>query len=68
MENLFSFSLPLVSALHRLTLQKPDHQQCQLAFIAEFAITAQHTPGAENVVADALSRPPTVVAKIITQS
>ncbi|MFN9906525.1 MAG: hypothetical protein ACK56F_10430, partial [bacterium] len=33
-------------------------QQRHLAYISEFTTDIRHTPGSENVVADALSRPP----------
>jgi len=36
-------------------------QQRHLAYISEFTTDLRHTPGSENVVADTLSRPPTIV-------
>ena len=42
-----------------------DHkQQCLLAYVAEYTADIQHGPGVENVVADALSRPPAMVAVV----
>ena len=38
-------------------------QQPQLSFIVKFTSDIRHTPGQENVVADALSRPPTATAQ-----
>jgi hypothetical protein len=38
-------------------------QQRQLSFIAEFTSDIRHTPGQENVVADALSRPHSATAQ-----
>ena len=49
---------PLVAAFHRLSPPKSARQQRQLAFLSEFPLTIQHTSGISNVVADALSRPP----------
>ena len=49
---------PLVDALHRVSTPKSARQQRQLVYIAEYAITPIYTPGANNLVADALSRPP----------
>ena len=49
---------PLVSALFRTSPPWSGRQQRQLSLIAEFTSDIRHTPGAENVVADALSRPP----------
>jgi hypothetical protein len=51
---------PLVTAMTRVTLPQSACQQRHLAYISEFTTDLRHTPGAENVVADALSRPPTV--------
>jgi hypothetical protein len=49
---------PLVTSLFHTTPPWSAHQQRQLSFIAEFTSDIRHTPGQENVVADALSRPP----------
>jgi hypothetical protein len=53
---------PLVTSLFRTTPPWSAGQQRQLSFIAEFTSDIRHTPGQENVVADALSRPPTAAA------
>ena len=49
---------PLVSALFRTSPPWSGRRQRQLSLIAEFTSDIRHTPGAENVVAAALSRPP----------
>jgi hypothetical protein len=46
---------PLVTSLFRTTPPWSARQQQQLSFIAEFTSDIRHTPGQENVVADALS-------------
>ena len=43
-------------------------QQRPLAYMAEYTADIQHMPGVENVVADALSRPPAVVAVLLSAS
>jgi hypothetical protein len=53
---------PLVTSLFRTTPPSSTRQQRQLSFIAEFTSDIKHTPGQENVVADALSCPPTATA------
>ena len=50
--------LPLVSALSRVSPPWSTRQQRQLSYISEFTSDLRHTPGAANVVADNLSRPP----------
>ena len=50
--------LPLVSALSRVSPPWSACQQRQLSYISEFTSDLRHTPGAANVVADNLSRPP----------
>ncbi len=45
----------------RVTPPQSASQQRHLAYISEFTSDLRHTPGSENVVANALSRPPTVV-------
>ncbi len=52
----------LVTSLFRTTPPWSARQQGQLSFIAEFTSDIRHTPGQENVVADALSRPPSATA------
>ncbi len=54
---------PLVTSLFRTTPPLSAHQQRQLSFIAEFMLDIRHTPGQENMVADALSHPPTAAAQ-----
>jgi hypothetical protein len=49
----------LVGALHRVSEPWSARQQLQLSFISEYTADIQHTPGAANAVADALSRPAT---------
>jgi Integrase zinc binding domain len=53
---------PLVFALHWLSDPWTARQQRHLSFIAEYTTDVRHMAGKENVVADALSRPATVVA------
>jgi len=48
---------PLTFALHRQSDAWSARQQRQLSFVAEYTSDVQHLLGAENVVADALSRP-----------
>ena len=55
---LYTDHKPLVAALGRLTPPWSARQQRQLAYIAEFTSDVRHIPGANNHVADALSRPP----------
>jgi hypothetical protein len=52
---------PLVAAMVRVTPPQSARQQRHLAYISEFTTDLRHTPGSENVVADALSRPPPVL-------
>jgi hypothetical protein len=47
---------PLVTSLLRTTPPWSARQQRQLSFITEYTSDIRHTPGQENVVADALSR------------
>ena len=48
---------PLVAAMARVSPPWSARQQRQMAYISEFTSDFLHTPGAANVVADALSRP-----------
>jgi hypothetical protein len=52
---------PLVASMTRVTPPQSARQQRHLAFVSEFTTDLRHTPGAENVVADALSRPPSLL-------
>jgi hypothetical protein len=49
---------PLVTSLFCTTPPWLARQQRQLSFIAEFTSDIRHSPGQENVMAEALSRPP----------
>jgi hypothetical protein len=53
-----SATLPLTFALKRTTDPWTARQQRQLAYLAEFSVQLCHVKGTNNVVADALSRPP----------
>ncbi len=52
---------PLVASMTRVTPPQSARQQRHLAFVSEFTTDLRHTPGTENVVADALSRPPSLL-------
>ena len=54
----FTDHKPLVAAINRVSPPWSARQQRHLAFISEFTTDLQHLPGASNVVADTLSRPP----------
>ncbi len=54
---------PLLTSLFRTTPPRSARQQRQLSFITEFTSDIRHTPVQENVVADALSRPPSAAAQ-----
>jgi hypothetical protein len=45
----------------RVTPPQSARQQRHLAFVSEFTTDLRHTPGSDNLVADALSRPPPVL-------
>ena len=49
---------PLLSSLVKVSESWTPRQQRQLAYLAEFNVILRHVAGADNVVADALSRPP----------
>ena len=49
---------PLVFALHRARDAWSARQGHHLAYVAEFTSDLHHVAGADNVVADCLSRPP----------
>jgi hypothetical protein len=51
--------LPLTLAMRRVSPLWSARQVRQLAYVSEFSTDIRHTPGLKNVVADALSRPPT---------
>ena len=59
---LFTDHKPLVAAMtRRVTPPQSARQQRHVAYISELTTDLSHTPGSENVVADALSRPPPVL-------
>ena len=49
---------PLTFALHRVSEPWSARQTRQLSYLAEYTADLRHVPGAQNVVADTLSRPP----------
>ena len=55
---LFTDHRPLTTAIFRSSLPWSARQQRQLSYLSEFHITITHVAGADNVVADSLSRPP----------
>ncbi len=57
---LFTDHRPLVAAIKRVSPPWSARQQRHLAYVSEFTTDLQHLPGTANVVADALSRPPSV--------
>ncbi len=61
---LLTYHKPLVTSLFRTTPSWSARQQQQLSFITEFTSDIRHTPGQENVVADALSRPPSAAGQL----
>ena len=59
---LFTDHKPLTHALFRTSPPWSARQQRHLAYISEFTSTIIHVPGADNPVADALSRPCSVIS------
>lgn len=55
---------PLVGALNKTTDAVSARQQRQLSFISEYTSDIRHVAGAENQVADLLSRPPILVSQV----
>ena len=55
--SIFTDHKPLTHALLRVSPPWSARQQRHLSYLAEFTSSVIHIPGAENVVADALSRP-----------
>ena len=53
---IFTNQKPMTSAFFKAKDPVLDRQRRQLAYISEFATDLAHVPGAQNVVADALSR------------
>jgi len=62
---LYTDHKPLVSAYLRVSPPWSARQQRQLAYLAEFAATIEHTPGKSNIVADALSRPECASVQVV---
>ena len=60
---LLSDHKPLTYVLHRLSEPWSALQQHHLAYVAEYTLDVRHIAGAENVVADSLSRPLAVAAQ-----
>ncbi len=54
---------PFVTSLFLTTPPWSARQLQQLSFIAKFTSDSRHTPGQENVVPDALSRPPSAATQ-----
>jgi len=65
---LYTDHKPLVAAMVRVTPPWSARQQRHLAYISEFSTNLVHTPGKENVVADALSRPPDPLPPLVVAS
>ena len=59
---LFTDHKPLTYLLAKQADAWSARQQRHLAYVAEYTSDVRHVPGEENVVADALSRPPAVAA------
>ena len=65
---LYTDHKPLTYLLAKQTDAWSARQQRHLADVAEYKAHIQHVPGVENVVADALSRPPAVAAVVLPAS
>ena len=61
---LYTDHKPLTYLLAKQADAWSARQQRHLAYVAEYTADIQHVPGVENVVADALSRPPAVAAVV----
>jgi cleavage and polyadenylation specificity factor subunit 1 len=61
---IFTDHKPLVHAIGRISDPWSARQCRHLAYVAEFTNDIQHVSGVDNVVADALSRPPAVANTI----
>jgi hypothetical protein len=57
---LFTDHKPLVAAISKNKTPFSSRQQRHLSFLSEFTTNFVHLPGKENIVADCLSRPPTL--------
>ena len=56
---------PFCSAISRVSQPRSARQQRYQSYITEFTSDLRHVPGAENIGADALSRPPTTTPSLI---
>jgi hypothetical protein len=61
---IFTDHKPLVHAIGRISDPWSARQCRHLEYVAEFTDDIQHISGVDNVVADALSRPPAVVSTV----
>ena len=59
---LFTDHKPLTFALFRVSPPWSARQQCDLSYLSEFTSDLVHLPSSQNVVADALSRPSSVLS------
>jgi hypothetical protein len=57
---LFTDHKPLVAAISKSKTPFSSRQQRHLSFLSKFTTNFVHLPGKENIVADVLSRPPTL--------
>jgi hypothetical protein len=55
---LFTDHKPLVTAIFKSSTPFSACQQRHLSYLSEFTVSFSHLPGTQNVIADALSRPP----------